>query len=62
MGVDKRISELPLVSEVLTTDEFAVNQQGVSKKATAGQVATFVGVGGSPSVATEVLSFALMGG
>lgn len=38
-----KISALPAVTTLATTDEFAVNQGGVSKKATVDQVKTAVG-------------------
>ena len=40
---DTKISALAAVSAVASTNEFAVNEAGVSKKATAAQVKTFVG-------------------
>ena len=39
---DTKISALSAVTDVLAADEFAVNEAGTSKKATATQVSTFV--------------------
>ena len=44
----KRISELPIAGGVADTDEFEINQAGVSRKATRGQI-----VGGLASAAHE---------
>ena len=44
---DSKISGLPAVSSSQTTDEFAVNQGGASKKATLAQIKTGLGLSGS---------------
>jgi len=47
---DTKVSALTAVSSVAGTNEFAVNESGTSKKATADQIVTFLG--GTPAAAS----------
>lgn len=47
---DTKISALPAVGSVAGTNEFAVNEAGTSKKASATQITTYLGTVGMPRV------------
>ncbi len=54
---DTKISALSAASSVAAANEFAINEAGTSKKATAAQIRTFVGTNTAPTVVAVTAEF-----